>query len=65
MAERVGAMCTSMPLAKEIVVAGGLAKSKALIKHLPSLIKEDVSVLDLPEYTGAIGAVTSLEGVHD
>jgi predicted CoA-substrate-specific enzyme activase len=60
MAERVGAMCTSMPLAKEIVVAGGLANSRALIKHLPSLIKEDVSVLDLPEYAGAIGAVMSL-----
>jgi activator of 2-hydroxyglutaryl-CoA dehydratase len=49
-----------MPLAKEIVVAGGLARSKALIKHLPSLIKEDVSVLDLPEYVGAIGAVVSV-----
>jgi predicted CoA-substrate-specific enzyme activase len=59
---RVAAMCTSMSLAKEIVVAGGLAKSKALIDHLPSLIKEDVSVLDLPEYAGAIGAVICLEG---
>jgi activator of 2-hydroxyglutaryl-CoA dehydratase len=57
--ERVAAMCTSMSLEKEIVVAGGLAKSKALIKHLQSLIKEDVSVLDLPEYAGAIGAVMS------
>jgi activator of 2-hydroxyglutaryl-CoA dehydratase len=63
MAERVGAMCTSMSLAKEIVVAGGLAKSKALVKQLPSLIKEDVSVLDLPEYTGAIGAVMSFGGI--
>jgi predicted CoA-substrate-specific enzyme activase len=60
MAERVAAMCTTMTLAREIVVAGGLAKSKALIKHLPSLIKEDVSVLDLPEYAGAIGAVMSV-----
>jgi activator of 2-hydroxyglutaryl-CoA dehydratase len=51
-----------MSLAKEIVVAGGLAKSKALIKHLPSLIKQDVSVLNLPEYVGAIGAVISYEG---
>jgi predicted CoA-substrate-specific enzyme activase len=62
MVERVAAMCTSMSLAKEIVVAGGLAKSKALIKHLPSLIKQDVSVLNLPEYVGAIGAVISYEG---
>jgi predicted CoA-substrate-specific enzyme activase len=62
MVERVAAMCTTMPLEKEIVVAGGLAKSKALIKHLPSLIKEDVSVLNLPEYAGAIGAVMSYEG---
>jgi len=62
-AERVAAMCTSMPLAKEIVVAGGLAKSKALIKHLSSLMKQDVSALDIPEYVGAIGAVvTSYEG---
>jgi predicted CoA-substrate-specific enzyme activase len=57
--ERVAAMCTTMPLAKEIVVAGGLAKSKALMKHLPVLLKQDVSVLNLPEYVGAIGAVMS------
>ena len=60
--ERVADMCTSMSLTKEIVVAGGLAKSQAVIKHLPSLIKQDVSVLDLPEYVGAIGAVMSYEG---
>jgi len=60
--ERVAAMCTVMPLAEEIVVAGGLAKSKALIKHLPGLIKQDVSVLNLPDYVGAIGAVMSYEG---
>lgn len=60
MAERVAAMCTTMSLAKEIVVAGGLAKSKALIKHLTNLIKQDVSVLNLPEYAGAIGAVITL-----
>ena len=60
--ERVAAMCTTMSLAQEIVVAGGLAKSKALIKHLPGLIKQDVSVLNLPEYVGAIGAVISYEG---
>ena len=57
--ERVAAMCTSMSLAQEIVVAGGLAKSKALMKHLPGLLKQEVSVLNLPEYVGAIGAVTS------
>jgi len=60
--ERVAAMCTVISLAEEIVVAGGLAKSKALIKHLPGLIKQDVSVLNLPEYVGAIGAVISYEG---
>jgi predicted CoA-substrate-specific enzyme activase len=57
--ERVAAMCTYMSLVKEIVVAGGLAKSQALIRHLSSLIKQDVSVLNLPEYVGAIGAVIS------
>ncbi|HUL36547.1 MAG TPA: acyl-CoA dehydratase activase [Thermodesulfobacteriota bacterium] len=62
MSERVAAMCTYMPLTKEIVVAGGLAKSPALIKHLSSLIKQEVSVVDLPEYVGAIGAVMSYEG---
>ncbi len=56
MSERIAAMCTYMPLAKEIVVVGGLAKSQALIKHLSRLIKQDVSVLSLPEYVGAIGA---------
>jgi predicted CoA-substrate-specific enzyme activase len=59
--ERVAAMCTYMSLVKEIVVAGGLAKSQALIRHLSSLIKQDVSVLNLPEYVGAIGAVMSYE----
>ena len=61
-AERVADMSTYMSLTKEIVVAGGLAKSQAIIKHLPSLIKQDVSVLNHPEYVGAIGAVISYEG---
>jgi activator of 2-hydroxyglutaryl-CoA dehydratase len=61
-AERVADMCTVMSLTKEIVVAGGLAKSQAIVKHLQSLIKQDVSVLNLPEYVGAIGAVMSHEG---
>jgi predicted CoA-substrate-specific enzyme activase len=60
--ERVAAMCTCMPLAQEIVVAGGLARSQALVQHLRNLIKEDVSVLNLPEYAGAIGVVMSDEG---
>jgi predicted CoA-substrate-specific enzyme activase len=60
--ERVADMCTYMSLTKEIVVAGGLAKSQALIKHLSSLIKQDLGVLDFPEYVGAIGAVISYEG---
>lgn len=62
-AERVASMCTSISLTEEIVVAGGLAKSKALMKYLPSLIKQDISVLNFPEYAGAIGAVMSYEGV--
>lgn len=62
--ERVADMCTFMSLTKEIVVAGGLAKSQAIIKHLSSLIKQDVSALNQPEYVGAIGAVISYEGVR-
>jgi len=62
-AERVAAMCTYMPLAKEVAVAGGLAKSEALVQHLSSLMKQDVSALDIPEYVGARGAVrTGYEG---
>lgn len=61
-AERVADMCTYMSLAREIVVAGGLAKSQAIIKHLSSLLKQDVSVLKHPEYAGAIGAAISYEG---
>ena len=63
-AERVADMCTYMSLPKEIVVAGGLAKSQAIIKHLQSLIKQDISVLNLPEFVGAIGAVMSHEGIR-
>ena len=61
MVERVAAMCTCMTLAQEIVVAGGLAKYKALMKHLPGLLKQDVRVVNLPEYVGAIGAVINYE----
>jgi predicted CoA-substrate-specific enzyme activase len=61
-AERVADMSTYMTLTKEVVVAGGLAKSQAVIKHLPGLIKQDVSVLKHPEYVGAIGAVIGYEG---
>jgi predicted CoA-substrate-specific enzyme activase len=61
-AERVADMSTYMTLTKEVVVAGGLAKSQAVIKHLPGLIKQEVSVLKHPEYVGAIGAVMSYEG---
>ena len=62
MVERVAAMASTMPLTREIVVAGGLAKSKALMKHLPVLLKQDVSVLNLSDYVGAIGAAMSYEG---
>lgn len=61
--ERVADMCTYMSLTKEIVVAGGLARSQAIIKHLASLINQDVSALKQPEYTGAIGAAISCEDV--
>ena len=60
--ERVAAMSTCMPLAQEIVVAGGLAKSEALVMHLSGLLDKEISVLNLPEYVGAIGAAISCEG---
>ena len=60
--ERVADMSTYMSLTKEIVVAGGLAKSQVIIKHLSRLLKQDLSVLKHPEYVGAIGAVISYEG---
>jgi predicted CoA-substrate-specific enzyme activase len=61
-AERVAAMCTYMRLAEEVTVAGGLAKSQALVQHLSSLMKQDVSALDIPEYVGARGAVVTSYG---
>ena len=60
--ERVAAMCSSLSLAKEIVVAGGLARSETIIRHLTALLKQDMTVLSLPEYVGAIGAVMTYEG---
>jgi len=32
------------------------------MKHLPVLLKQDVTLLNLPEYVGAIGAAISYEG---
>lgn len=60
--ERVAAMCTTMDLKREVVVAGGLAKSQALIGQLAYLLKQELCVLDHPEYVGAIGAVISNGG---
>lgn len=62
MSERVAAMSSYLPLIKEILVTGGLAKSEALVKHLSALIGKDVIVPDHPEYVGAIGAVMSYGG---
>jgi len=62
MAERIAAMCKIMPLAEELVVAGGLARSKAIIHHLSNLLEKEISVLNPPEYTGAIGAAMSCGG---
>lgn len=59
--ERVAAMSTSMPLVQEIMVAGGLARSQALVTHLSDLLKQKIGVSDLPEYVGAIGAAISCE----
>jgi len=61
--ERVADMCTTMALTKEIVVAGGLGRSQAIVQHLAALLKQDLSVLRLPEYAGAIGAAMSDGGV--
>jgi predicted CoA-substrate-specific enzyme activase len=59
--ERVADMCTYMSLTEEVVAAGGLARSQALINHLSGLLKHEVSVLKHPEYVGAIGAVIHYE----
>jgi len=61
-AERVADMSTYMSLTKEIVVAGGIAKSQVVIEHLSGLLKQDICVLEHPEYVGAIGAAISDEG---
>lgn len=62
-AERIFAMCTYMPLKDRVVLAGGLAKSKAFIYHLSRLMGKELKVLEPPEYIGAIGAVISYEGI--
>lgn len=61
-AERVADMSTYMPLTQDVVIAGGLAKSQPVIKHLKNLLKKDLSPLKYPEYVGAIGAVIGYEG---
>jgi len=60
--ERVAAMVSTMPLIQEVVVAGGMAKSKALMKHLRLLLQQDIRVSSLPDYVGAIGAAMSFGG---
>jgi len=60
--ERVADMCTYMNLEKEIVVAGGLARSQALVRQLGKMLKQDLRVSELPEYVGAVGAAMSNGG---
>ena len=62
MVERIAAMSTCMPRTEEVVVAGGLARSRALVNHLQDLLKQELHVPKLPEYLGAIGAVMSYGG---
>jgi len=60
-AERVADMSTYLSLTKEVVVAGGIARSQVIIKHISELLNQDISVIEPPEYVGAIGAVISEE----
>ncbi len=55
--ERVRSLCRSMPLEREVVVAGGLARSAELVRRLQAVLGRDLSVPELPQYAGAIGAV--------
>jgi len=61
-AERIYSISTYMPLGDGTVMAGGLARSRALINHISRLMKKELKVLEYPEYVGAIGAVISYEG---
>ncbi len=61
-AERIFSMCTYIPKRDKFVIAGGLARSKALIYHLSILMERELKVLENPEYIGAIGAALSYEG---
>ncbi|RJR49637.1 MAG: hypothetical protein C4576_06445 [Desulfobacteraceae bacterium] len=60
--ERVADMCTYMNFEEEIVVAGRLARSRALVRQLGVMLKRDLRVPDLPEYVGAVGAAISNGG---
>ncbi len=60
--ERVADMCNAMSLRDEIVVAGGLARSQSLIRHLESFIHQDIRVPTQPQYVGAIGAAICYGG---
>jgi len=54
--ERVASLCRSMPLAEEVVVAGGLAQSAALVGQLRTALGVHLSLPERPQYVGAIGA---------
>jgi activator of 2-hydroxyglutaryl-CoA dehydratase len=60
--ERIADMCTTMALEKEVVAAGGLARSRLVVDLLSGAINRDVRALKHPEYAGAVGAAVSYEG---
>ncbi len=53
--ERVASLCAAMTLEREILVAGGLARSSSIVERLGRAIGYDLRVPELPEYVGAIG----------
>jgi predicted CoA-substrate-specific enzyme activase len=57
--DRAATLCLSFTLHKNIVVAGGLAKSRLILEMLGSALNQEIKALQTPEYVGAIGAAVS------
>jgi predicted CoA-substrate-specific enzyme activase len=61
---RVGQMAASLNPQAPVSFTGGAAKNKCLVKEMSRFLKMPVTVPDIPEYTGALGAaITACRGI--
>ncbi|MDP8237981.1 MAG: acyl-CoA dehydratase activase [Candidatus Hatepunaea meridiana] len=60
---RVAQLTRSLNLIPQVAFSGGVARNQCLIRELSQVLRCDISVPDMPEFVGALGAsIIAFEG---